>query len=57
MYIPSKSTTIPLSRGTGHITVMPDRTVSGSIKIFGLVPTVAHIHEGAVGKKARPSLP
>lgn len=91
MNIPSKSTTIPLSRlvpltlllvsanlhaqqpmlislngdaevppvittakGTGHITVMPDRTVSGSIKVSGLVPTVAHSHEGAVGKNGPP---
>lgn len=92
MNIPSKPTTIPLSRaapfalllmasanlyaqqpmlislkgdaevppvttsakGTGNITVMPDRTVRGSIKVSGLVPTVAHIHEGAVGKNGPP---
>jgi len=45
------------AKGAGHITVMPDHTVSGSIKVSDLVPTVAHIHEGAVGKTARPSLP
>ena len=33
---------------------MPNRTVSGSIKVFGLDPTVAHIHEGAVGKNGPP---
>jgi hypothetical protein len=42
------------AKGTGHITVMPDRTVSGSIKVSGLVPTVAHIHEGAFGKNGPP---
>lgn len=42
------------AKGTGHITVMPDHTVSGSIKVSGLVPTMAHIHEGAVGKNGPP---
>lgn len=42
------------AKGTGQITVMPDRTVSGSIKVSGLVPTMAHIHEGAVGKNGPP---
>jgi len=42
------------AKGTGNINVMPDRTVSGSIKVFGLVPTAAHIHEGAVGKNGPP---
>ena len=42
------------AKGTGQITVMPDRTVSGSIKVSGLVPTAAHIHEGAVGKNGPP---
>lgn len=40
--------------GTGQITVMPDQTVSGSIKTVGLVPTVAHIHEGASGQSGPP---
>ena len=40
--------------GTGQITVMPDQTVSGSIKTAGLVPTVAHIHEGASGHSGPP---
>ena len=38
------------AKGSGQITVLPDRTVSGSIKVSGLVPTMAHIHEGAAGK-------
>jgi len=36
--------------GTGQITVLPDHTVSGNIKIFGLLPTMAHIHEAAAGE-------
>lgn len=40
--------------GTGQITVLPDQTVSGSIKTTGLVPTVAHIHEGASGQSGPP---
>jgi len=40
--------------GSGQITVLPDHTVSGSIKISGLVPTMAHIHQGAVGKNGPP---
>ena len=36
--------------GTGQITVLPDRAVSGNIKTSGLVSTVAHIHEGASGE-------
>ncbi|HWR78183.1 MAG TPA: CHRD domain-containing protein [Thiobacillus sp.] len=40
--------------GSGQITVLPDHTVSGGIKVSGLVPTMAHIHEGAVGKNGPP---
>ncbi len=36
--------------GMGQITVLPDRTVSGSIETSGMVPTMAHIHEAAAGK-------
>ena len=36
--------------GHGKITVLPDHTVSGNIKTSGMVPTMAHIHEAAVGK-------
>jgi hypothetical protein len=42
------------AKGSGLMTVMPDRTVSGTIKVYGLVPTMAHIHEGAVGKNGPP---
>ena len=35
---------------TGQFTVLPDRSLSGSIKISGMVPTMAHIHEAPVGK-------
>lgn len=41
---------VTAASGTGHITVLPDRTVIGSIKTNGMVPSMAHIHEGAVGK-------
>ena len=40
--------------GTVNIKVMPDRSVSGGVKISGFVPTVAHIHEAAVGKNGPP---
>lgn len=42
------------AEGTGQITVLPDHTVSGSIKVSGFVPTMAHIHEAAVGKNGPP---
>lgn len=40
--------------GTVQITVMPDRTVSGTIKVSGFTPTMAHIHEAAAGKNGPP---
>lgn len=40
--------------GTGQITVLPDHTVSGSIKISGFEPTMAHIHEAAAGQNGPP---
>lgn len=40
--------------GSGQITVLPDRTVSGSIKLSGMTPTMAHIHEAAPGKNGPP---
>jgi hypothetical protein len=43
-----------LAKGSGQITVLPDHTVSGSIKVSGFVPTMAHIHEAAVGKNGPP---
>ena len=43
-----------LATGTVQITVRSDHTVSGSIKISGMAPTVAHIHEAAAGKNGPP---
>lgn len=40
--------------GSGQITVLPDRTVSGSIRLSGFTPTMAHIHEAAAGKNGPP---
>ncbi|KVW96951.1 CHRD domain-containing protein [Thiobacillus denitrificans] len=40
--------------GSGQITVFTDHRVSGRIKTSGFVPTMAHIHEGAVGKNGPP---
>lgn len=37
-------------KGNGQITVAPDGTVSGSVAVSGMTPTVAHIHDGAAGK-------
>jgi len=35
--------------GSGTLTVSPDRTLTGSVTIAGMVVTVAHIHEAAAG--------
>lgn len=40
--------------GMVNISVLPNRTVSGSIDTKGMVPTMAHIHEGPVGKNGPP---
>ena len=40
--------------GAGQITVMPDRTVSGKITVFGMDSTVAHIHIAEVGRAGPP---
>lgn len=40
--------------GSAQISVRPDHTVSGSIKISGFVATMAHIHEAAAGKNGPP---
>jgi len=52
------STVVPpvvtTATGTGQFTITPDHKVIGSIKVFGLMPTMAHIHEGAVGKNGPP---
>lgn len=52
------STVVPpvvtTAAGTGQFTITPDHMVIGSIKVFGLMPTMAHIHEAAVGKNGPP---
>jgi len=40
--------------GMVNITVLPNRSVSGNIDISGMTATMAHIHEGAVGKNGQP---
>ncbi|MBS1142830.1 MAG: hypothetical protein H6R14_236 [Proteobacteria bacterium] len=45
--------TTPAS-GMVNINVLPNRSLSGSIDIKGMVATMAHIHEGAVGKNGPP---
>lgn len=40
--------------GSGRITIKSDRSISGSIKVAGMAPTMAHIHEGAVGMNGPP---
>jgi len=49
--VPAVTTT---ASGKVNISIQPNRTVSGSIQISGMVPTVAHIHEGPVGKNGPP---
>jgi len=43
--------------GSGQIAVLPDHTVSGSIKVTGIAATAAHIHEGAAGKNGPVAIP
>ncbi len=35
--------------GTATLTLGPDKSISGKLTVTGMVPTVAHIHEGALG--------
>ena len=35
--------------GAGDITVADDGSVKGSVKVTGMTPTAAHIHQGAAG--------
>jgi len=35
--------------GTGSLTVAPDKSITGKVTVTGMAPTVAHIHEGALG--------
>lgn len=39
---------------TGKFIVLPDRSISGSIKVSGMIPTMAHIHEAPIGKNGPP---
>ena len=43
--------------GTGTIRVADDGSVSGSVKVTGVVATMAHIHLGAAGKNGPVILP
>lgn len=38
------------AKGSGHISVAADGSVSGSVTTTGVKGTMAHIHRGAVGK-------
>jgi hypothetical protein len=42
------------ARGSGKIVVLPDRTISGSIQVSGMTPTMAHIHMAAAGRNGPP---
>jgi len=52
------STVVPpvttIATGTGQFTIMTDHKVIGSIKVYDITPTMAHIHEGAPGKNGPP---
>lgn len=39
---------------TGKISVVADKSVTGSVKTSGIVGTAAHIHEAAAGKNGPP---
>ncbi len=45
--VPAVMTT---ASGSGEVMVGADHSVSGSIKVAGMSPTMAHIHLGAAGK-------
>lgn len=40
--------------GAGQITVTPDRLVNGQVTVFGMTPSVAHIHTGEPGTNGPP---
>lgn len=40
--------------GLVKISVLPNRTISGSVDTKGMLPTMAHIHEGGVGTNGAP---
>lgn len=43
-----------IATGTGQFTITPDHKMIGSIKVFKMTPTMAHIHEAAPGKNGPP---
>jgi hypothetical protein len=43
--------------GSGSITVNTDKTVSGSVTTYGIVGTMAHIHEAAPGENGSVVIP
>lgn len=45
------------ARGSGVIEVLSDGSVSGKITTHGIKGTMAHMHEGAPGKKGIPIMP
>lgn len=45
---------VTAASASGQISVTPDRNISGSVKVSGMVATMAHIHEAAVGKNGPP---
>jgi hypothetical protein len=44
-------------RGTGTITVGPDRSVQGSVTTKGITGTAAHVHEAPAGKNGPVVIP
>lgn len=40
--------------GTGVVNVAPDRSVTVTLSVIGMTPTMAHIHEGAAGANGPP---
>lgn len=52
------STVVPpvttVATGTGQFTITPDHKIIGSIKVFEITPTMAHIHVAAPGKNGPP---
>lgn len=52
------STVVPpvttIGTGTGQFTITPDHKVIGSIKVYEMTPTMAHIHEAPHGKNGPP---
>ena len=54
----TSSTVVPpvmaTASGVGQFTITPDHKVIGSVKVFEMTPTMAHIHEAAPGKNGPP---